>query len=261
MSAPLRERLYQTDAIILRRVDLNEADRILTVYTPQRGKFNVIAKGIRRPSSRMGPHVELLSRTRLMLAKGRDLDVVSGAELAQSHQRLHTDLDAYGHACHFVEMLLRMTEERQENRAIYDLLSNSLQLLEDGIDPFAVTRHFELVLLALLGYKPELYRCLSCETQLTAERNAMSNRMGGMLCPRCASADAGAFPLSVNAQKYLRTLDRSGLAAAVRLPLDQSLRNELEGVLTGYIRFHAERDLQSLKVWHAMEEAPSSQPR
>lgn len=261
MSAPLRERLYQTDAIILRRIDLNEADRILTIYTPLRGKFNVIAKGSRRPSSRMGPHVELLSRTKLMLAKGRDLDVVSGAELAQSHQRLHTDLDAYSHACHFVEMLLRMTEERQENRAIYELLSSSLQLLDDGIDSFAVTRHFELVLLALLGYKPELYRCLSCDNELTAERNAISNRIGGMLCPRCVAADAGAFPLSVNAQKYLRTLDRSGLAAAVRLPLDQSLKNELEGALAGYIRYHAERDLQSLKVWHAMDDAATPQRR
>ena len=209
----------------------------------------------------MGPHVELLSRTKLMLAKGRELDVVSGAELAQSHQRLHTDLDAYSHACHFVEMLLRMTEERQENRAIYDLLSSSLQLLDDGIDSFAVTRHFELVLLALLGYKPELYRCLNCDTELTAERNAISNRIGGMVCPRCITVDAGAFPLSVNAQKYLRTLDRSGLAAAVRLPLDQGLKNELEGALAGYIRYHSERDLQSLKVWHAMDDAGATQSR
>jgi DNA repair protein RecO (recombination protein O) len=158
-------------------------------------------------------------------------------------------------------MLLRLTEERQENTAVYDLLSSSLQLLDDGIDPFAVTRHFELVLLTLLGYKPELYRCLNCDTELTAERNALSNRMGGMLCPRCVTADAGAFPLTINSQKYLRTLDRSGLAAAVRLPLDQSLKNELEGALAGYIRFHAERDLQSLKVWHAMDEASSSQTR
>lgn len=255
MTVPLRERLYQTEAIILRRLDLNEADRILTIFTPNRGKFNVIAKGARRPTSRMGPHLELLARTRLQLAKGRDLDVVSGAETIQPHQRLHTDLDAYAHACHFVEMLLRMTEERQENEAVFTLLSSSLQLLDDGIDPFAVTRHFELVLLTLLGFKPELYRCLNCEEPLTAERNALSHRMGGMLCPRCVGVDAGAFPLSINAQKYLRTLERSGLATAARLPVDAGLRNELEGALAGYIRFHAERDLQSLRVWHAMDDA------
>lgn len=257
MSVPLRERLYQTEAIVLRRLDLNEADRILTVYTPARGKYSVIAKGVRRPSSRMGAHVELLSRTTLSLAKGRDLDVVSGAQLLQSHQRLHTDLDAFSHACYFVELLLRMTEERQENRAIYDLLTNSLQVLDDGIDPFSVTRHFELVLLSLLGYKPELYRCLGCSNELVAERNALSNRMGGMLCPRCVGSYAGAFPLSVNAQKYLRALDRAGLASVVRLPLDAGMRNELEGALTGYIRFHSERDLQSLKVWHALEQLPT----
>ncbi len=260
MSVPLRERLYQSEAIILRRLDLNEADRILTVFTPNRGKFNVIAKGARKPTSRMGPHLQLLARTRLMLAKGRDLDVISGAETIQPHQRLHTDLDAYGHACHYAEMFLRMTEERQENEAAFDLLASSLQLLDDGIDPFAVTRHFELVLLTLLGFKPELYRCLGCETDLAAERNALSHRLGGMLCPRCTGDDAGAFPLSINAQKYLRTLDRSGLAAAVRLPIDPSLRNELEGALSGYIRYYAERDLQSLRVWHAMDDASPSLP-
>jgi len=258
MPVPLRERLYQTEAIILRRLDLNEADRILTVYTPNRGKFNVIAKGARKPTSRMGPHLELLARTRLMLAKGRELDVVSGAETLQPHLRLHTDLDAYSHACHYVEMLLKMTEERQENQAAFELLASSLELLDQGIDPFTVSRHFELVLLTLLGYKPELYRCLNCETDLAAERNALSHRLGGMLCPRCAAADAGAFPVSINAQKYLRTLDRVGLASAARLPVDAGLRNELEGALGGYIRFYAERDLQSLKVWHAMDDARPS---
>lgn len=259
MSVPLNERLYRTEAVVLSRMDYGEADRILTVYTPHRGKLRVIAKGVRRPNSRLGPHLEYFTRCQLMLARGRELDTVTGAETLDYHRRLRTDLDAYGHASHMVELLLRLTEDREENEAAYSLLTASLRLLDDRVDAFAVTRHFELALLGLLGYKPELYRCVACAEDLTAVPNALSNRQGGLLCPLCQGTDGSSFPLSVNAQKYLRTLDRHGLGAAAKLRLDADLRNELEGAVGGYLRHLAERDLVSLKVWHSL--AQDGQPQ
>lgn len=252
MSLSLRERIYRTDAVVLSRMEYGEADRILTVYTPRLGKLRVIAKGARKPTSRLLPHLEYFTRTRLMLAKGRELDVVTGAETIDPHLALREDLDAYGHASHCVELLLRLTEDRQENEAAYDLLVNTLRLLADGVDPFAVTRHFELALLTLFGFKPELYRCVSCQGEIQAVPNAFSHRLGGVLCQLCRPNDVGAPTLSINAQKYLRTLDRTGLAAAVRLPVDAQLRAELEGALGAYLRHVAERDFHSLRVWHEM---------
>ncbi len=252
---PLQERLYRTDAVVLGRIDYGEADRILTIYTPHRGKFRVIAKGVRRPLSRLGPHLEYFTRSRLMLAKGRDLDTVTAAETVDAHLGLRADLDAYGHASHMAEILNRLTQDRQENEPVYDLLASSLRLLADGVDPFVVTRHYEWALLALLGYKPELYRCVACVAELAATANAFSSRLGGALCPRCRTADAGSRSLSVNAQKVLRALDRDGLARVAKLPLDAGLRNELEGALGDYLRHLAERDLASLKVWRALRDA------
>ena len=252
---PLQERLYRTEAIVLGRLDYGEADRILTVYTPQRGKVRIIAKGARRPLSKLGPHLEYFSRSRLMLARGRELDTVTGAETVDAHLGLRADLDAFGHASHMAEILNRLTQDRQENEAVFDLLANSLHLLADGVDPFAVTRHYELALLNLLGYKPELYRCLGCNADLAAVPNALSSRLGGTLCPLCRTTDASSRLLSVNAQKFLRTLDRHGLAPAARLPLDPGLRAELEGVLGDYLRHLTERDLSSLKVWRTLREA------
>ena len=251
---PLQERLYRTEAIILGRFDYGEADRILTVYTPHRGKFRVIAKGVRRPLSRLGPHLEYFTRCRLMLAKGRELDTVTGAETIDPHLGLRADLDAFGHASHLAEVLNRLTQDRQENEAAYDLLASSMRLLADGVDPFAVTRHYELALLVLLGYKPELYRCVACEADLSALPNAFSSRLGGALCPLCRTADAGSRLLSVNAQKYLRTLDRNGLAAAAKLPADGGLRAEVEGMLGDFLRHFAERDLASLRVWRSLRD-------
>ena len=257
---PLSERIYRTEAIVLSRLDYAEADRILTVYTPQRGKLRLIAKGVRRPTSRLGPHLEYFARADLMLSRGRELDTVTGAETVDAHLGLRDDLDALGHASHLAELLNRMTEDRQENEAAYDLLARSLRLLSDGVDPFAVTRHFELALLALLGYRPELYRCVGCDRELTATVNTLSHGRGGLLCPLCRADDGGSFPLSVNAQKYLRTLDRNGLSAAARLRVDEGLRNELEGALGGYIRHLTERDLHSLRVWHAIREPSVPHP-
>jgi DNA repair protein RecO (recombination protein O) len=254
VAVSLRDKIYRTDAVVLSRMDFGEADRILTVYSPTHGKLRVIAKGTRRPTSRLLPHLEYFTRVRLMLAKGRELDVVTGAETLDRYLPLRDRLDAYAHASHLAELLLRFTQDRQENPAIYDLLVGSLRLLADGVDPFAVTRHFEMAFLTLVGFKPELYRCVSCQAEIQAMPNPFSIRLGGLLCPVCRPNDLGARPLSINAQKYLRTLDRSGLAPAIRLPLDDELRQELEGTLGGYLRHVAEREFHSLRVWHDMSD-------
>ncbi|MEJ7761378.1 MAG: DNA repair protein RecO [Thermomicrobiales bacterium] len=253
-------RLYQTEAVILSRMALNEADRIVTLFTPAYGKYRVIAKGARRPTSRLGPHLEYFTHARLQMSRGRELDVVTGAETLDPHMLLRTDLTAFGHASHMAEIVLRLTEERQENAAVYFLLVKSLSLLNDAVDPFAVTRHFELAALTLLGYRPELYRCVECQRDLVAEPNPFVATRGGFLCPICRHGSSGSPTLSVNAQKYLRTLDRHGLAAAVKLTVPDGLRDELEAFTSSYLRHVAERDLHSLRVWHAVTDPSGPEP-
>ena len=246
------DRLYRCEAIVLGRIDFAEADRILTIYSRQYGKLRVIAKGARRPLSRLGPHLEYFTRASLMLARGRELDVVTGAETADAHLGIRSDLDAFGHASHMVEILQRLTEDRQENSAVYDLLSRSLKLLADGIDPFHVTRQYELALLTLLGFRPELYQCVECRSSLLPTANAFSVNQGGFLCAACRGRDTGTRIVSVEAQKYLRALDRGGLAATIRLRVDEPLRSELEGLSGAYLRHIVERDLGSLRVWREL---------
>jgi DNA repair protein RecO (recombination protein O) len=262
LSNPLNERLYRTEVIVLGRTDFSEADRIFTVYTPKHGKLRVIGKGVRRPNSRLGPHLEYFSRSQLLLARGRELDVVTGAETVDSHVELRTNLDALGHASHMAELLNRLTEDRQEQERAYDLLAKSLRLLCDGIDPFLVTRYYELALTNLLGYRPELYACVGCRREIPPTPNVLSPRLGGMLCDDCRGLDAGARELSINAQKLLRVLDRDGLTGALRLNVSNQLRAELETALGFYLRHLAERDLTSLQIWHQLrnfQAAPGSE--
>lgn len=245
-------RLYRCEAIVLSRIDFGEADRVLTLYSRQHGKLRVVAKGARRPLSRLGPHLEYFCRTQLMLARGRDLDVVTGAETINPHLPLRGNLDAYGHASHMVEVLARLTEDRQENAAVYDLLAGSLQLLAEGIDPFHVTRHYELALLNHLGFRPELIRCVACREPLVQAPHPFVVEQGGFLCERCQPRGVALRHASVDAQKYLRAAERGGLASVVTLDLAAPLRGEIERLLGDYLRHVSERDLGSLRVWREL---------
>lgn len=248
----LRERRYRTEAIILTRLDYGETDRIFTAFTPRHGKVSLIAKGARRPSSKYGSQLDYFGRVSLHLAVGRDLDVVTSAELLDSHERLRLDLDAFGCASYFAELVRHLTHDREENWRVYDLLRKSLALLDQQVDSWAVTRHFELALLSALGYQPELFSCVECREPLEATTNLFSARLGGMLCPACANLDRGGEAMSVNAQKYLRQLIRNGLAAVVRLQPSLEERQAVERAIAAYVRQIAERDFSSLRVRSAL---------
>jgi DNA repair protein RecO (recombination protein O) len=157
-----------------------------------------------------------------------------------------------------VEILTRLTEDRQENVAVFELLASSLRLLADGVDAFHVTRHYELALLVLLGYQPELYRCIECRAELTQASHPFAAGLGGFLCDGCRGRAPGSRIVSVDAQKYLRALDRGGLGATVRIGIVKPLREELEGVLGAYLRHVAERDLGSLRVWRELRDGSAS---
>ena len=245
-------RLYRCDAIVLARVDIGEADRVITLYAREFGKLRAVAKGARRPLSRLGPHLEYFCRSNLMLVKGRDLDVVTGAESINAHLPLRTNLDAFGHASHMVELVARLTEERQENAAVFDLLAGSLGLLAEGLDPYHVTRHFELALLNHLGFRPELLRCVGCREQLTQATHPFMADLGGYLCEGCQPRGVALRHVSVDAQKYLRAIERGGLRSIVNLELDLVLRGEIERLLSDYLRHISERDLSSLRVWREL---------
>lgn len=253
----LRNRLYATEAIVLSRQEYGEADRIFVIYTPARGRMSIIAKGIRRPKSRFGSSLDFFSRVSVDLARGRDLDVVTGVTAIDTHERLRTDTASYGYAAYFAELTRHLTQDRQENRPLYNLLVSSLALVDEGVDPWPVARHFELGILTMLGYRPELFRCVNCSRDLEAVTNAFSARLGGMLCPACRLVDPAAMPMSVHGQKYVRTLTRAGLTAVMRLDVAADLRNEIAGVMATYLRFVAEREFASLRVMEAMMSLPN----
>ena len=243
MTAP---RVYRTEAIVLKRIKLGEADRILTLYTPYLGKFSAAAKGVRRPKSRLGGHVELLTHSMLLLARGKNLDIITQSQTIDSFMPLRNDLWRVSCAIYAAELVGQFTAERVENYLVFRLLLNTLGWLCQTQDGELTLRYFELHLLGHLGYRPELGQCVSCSSPLKLSACFFSSSGGGVLCTHCRDKEPIARPLSPGALGALNFLQNSGYAAASRLKMSQELSLELEQVMRGYIRYLLEREVKSV---------------
>ena len=247
-----QERLYRTEAIILRRVDLGEADRLLTIFTPGRGKLRVVAKGARKPGSRKGGHVELFTRSTLLVARARELDIVSQAETLEAYRALREDLLRSTYAHYLAELLDRFTGEEEEGAELYDLLADTLSRLCDAPNPALVARYYELHLLALAGYQPRLFDCVNCgrllrEVESESPPYGFDCARGGVLCDRCASRTRDASPLSLAALQVLRHAGRADWPTFAALDPRLLVAREVEQVMQRYITYVMERNLKSVE--------------
>ena len=246
------ERLYRTEAIILRRADLGEADRLLTIFTPGRGKLRVVAKGARKPASRKSGHVELFTRSNLLIARARELDIVSQAETIESYRPLRQDLLRSTYAHYFAELVDRFTGEEEENGELYDLFADTLSGLCDAPNAALLARYYELHLLALAGYQPRLFDCVSCGKPLRVVESesppyGFDCARGGVLCDQCTPNSRDALPLSLPALKVLRHAARVEWAVFSTLDLRPLTAREVEQIMQRYITYILERNLKSVE--------------
>lgn len=191
----------------------------------------------------------------MILSRGRDLDVITSVEVIERPDALGERIDAFSHACHLAEVTNRLVPEGQDVPDIYRLLAAALAELERPGQPWLLARWYEMALLALTGYRLDLYHCAACGADLLAEPNLLAVGSGGILCPNCRSNDPGGRVMSVNAQKILRSLDRNGMGEIRKVSVQPALASEIEAILSLYIRSVAERELSSLKVLREIREA------
>ncbi len=240
-----RQRLYRVSAIVLRRRDMGEADRLLTVLTRERGKLTLLAKGVRRPASRKAGHIEPFTYVDLLLARSHSLDLVTQAETIKAHRSLREDLLCSSWAYYLCELADAFTQEADPTELVFDLLLESLDRLDADSDPALVARYFEIHLLSLAGYQPQLFRCLTCGTLLQPEVNYLSLERGGMLCPEHGATQPDTIALPLPVFKALRFLQTRPWEQVAKLRLSPAVSQQLEAVLGRYIVFHLERALSS----------------
>src|SRR5512136_64845 len=242
---PDRMRSQRVEAIVLRHSDWGEADRLLWLFTREIGKVKAVAKGVRKPRSRKAGHLEPFTRVELQLAHGRDLLIVTQAEAKDTYQTLREDLVRVGYASYTIELLDRFTYEEGENIGLYRLLSETLSRINKEPDPAFAVRYYEVRLLDLVGFRPQLVRCVSCGAVIQAEDQFFSFEKGGVICPRCGVNEPGARLVSMPALKILRHFQRSSYTEAQRARLSSTVDMELENLMGNYLTYLLERGLNT----------------
>ena len=240
---PSRERVYRTEAVVLRRQDLGEADRLLTVYSLDQGKLRLIAKGVRRPRSRKAGHLEPFTRVKLLLARGRDLDIITQAEAIDTYSGFRVDLVRFGQAAYTVELLDRFTVDREENQTLYRLLVNTLERLVSGAEPAAAMLFYEIRLLDYVGYRPELFRCVGCGEEIRPQDQFFSAQEGGVLCPVCGPLRGDSRRISLPELKVLRHYVRNPFEVASSARIRPKVYEGVDRLLEGYLSYLLERKL------------------
>jgi DNA repair protein RecO (recombination protein O) len=251
-------RNYQTQGIVLKQTKLGEFDKIVTIYTPEFGKLRAVAKGACRPKSKLGGNVEPLTYSLMLLAKGRNLDIITQSQTINGFLALKSDLWRMACGLYILELIDSFTVEGGENRPLFDLLLDILNQLSEPGSNETLLRYFELHLLHYLGYRPQLRRCVNCDSPLKPVVNFFSPGKGGLLCPHCNSEEnhhyeqietislKPSLPISVWALKVLRLWQSCDYATARRVKVKPELSSELERVLQEYIRYILQRELKSL---------------
>lgn len=254
------DRLYRIEAIVIRRRDWGEADRLLTLYSRELGKLQAVAKGARKPRSRKAGHVELFAHTRMLVARSRSIDIVTQAETVEIYRPLRENLETATLAHYFAELLDRFTGEAEPDQALFNLLCSAFSWLCERNDLDLAARYYELHLLGLAGFRPELHNCPVCGTPLEPTDVFFSPVDGGVLCQVCGRDRRDVYSLSLRAFKVLRYGQTRQWDHFRRLRLARPLHAEVESTLYRYLVFLLERNLKSVEFMRQLRrEAPMNQ--
>src|SRR5919204_2446462 len=227
-------RTYRTEAVVLRSLRLGEADRVLHLYTLERGRVGAVAKGIRKTKSRFGARLEPLSHVDLLLHQGSgELQTVTGVELLHSHRAVREQQYRLGVGLVGAESMLRLFTEQEGNARAFAALTRFLDLVDDlpprarrpALDPLALS--FQLKLLWLSGYLPHLTSCADCGAE-EVPLVGYSPRAGGAVCRECAADSLAVSSVGIARMESLlvRPLAEAGGAG----PVERTGRESLRGI-------------------------------
>ena len=254
-----RNRNYQTRAIVLKYRPMGESDRLITFFSSSFGRITGIARGVRRPGSRLGGSLEPLNFAQVSLARGRLFETVSESVIIKSFNRIKSDLNRVALALYLAELTDSFADDWSPNQKLYDLLELTLSSLDKVEYSEYLIHFFELKLLKFVGYDPEFGECVECRENLLPATYPFAPDMGGVVCSDCQT-DIEYYPMyiSLGTMKILRYLQRleddEALLSGVSLP--QQPLAEVSNILRNYLRFIAERQLKSTSFLDQVTQMP-----
>jgi DNA repair protein RecO (recombination protein O) len=244
-------RTCRTGCIVLKNVDFGESDRIVTLYSPDMGRFSAIAKGAKRSQKRFVNKLEEFSLLDISYrpAKHNRLHFLNEAELKEAFLSLRADWQRYCPAMLANELVLRFTGEHDPDSRIFSLLHWLLESLHHGASPLSAVVFFHLHLLGACGYRPRLEHCAACSCSPDKNRGlsfALQPGNGTLLCSRCSgNAARSRFTLSLQSLKFLQTAQGMTTKQMHRLQMPENVTSECLYVLYSYSKYLLQCDIHS----------------
>ena len=241
---------YATPAIVLRSRPFGESDKIVSLLTKDFGKISGIAKGAMRSRKRFVNSLEpfALVNLRFQDRPHSNLAFILTADLTLGYRQLANSLESIYHAAYLVEITEGLIGEREESRAVYQHLSDSLRNLEEYGTSLRFLTSFELKLLRLVGYQPVLDRCGRCgkaPLEQAAQPWYFTPVDGGILCDSCAATKRETLPLSAKAVEVLAALQSENNNLPSPFSLPSAVISEMRAAMLRFIQFHMAREIKS----------------
>jgi DNA repair protein RecO (recombination protein O) len=241
---------YPLRALVLRKTKLGETDLILTLLASDGRQVRAVAKGARKPKSRLGARVEPFTVLDLLLHTGRNLEIVAEAETVSTHDALRSDYDRMMAASVVVDVLDKGSVEGQEEPQLFDMALVTLDVMDSApvsaLEPLVLA--FLLKSLAMHGYRPALDRCAACGAEPT-DPLTFSVEAGGVLCGRCSAGSSGARPITGEARDALRFMLRSRMADVPGITMASAVAGDVRWTVRSYTGFHIPARLRALDYY------------
>ncbi len=242
--------IKKTDAIVIRSYPFGEYHKIIIFYTSDFGKVQAAAYGVRGPRSRFGGSLELLNYGTLVFSErpNKDLRIVQDFDLIDAYDGIKADFDRTTYGCYLAELVNAIESEQPANQGVFRLLQHGFDGLSQVDDIALLARGFELKLLDIAGFAPQLSQCVVCASQPSGATLRFSTRLGGVLCDNCTHDDSNAPQLargSCELMKYLRNCD---LAYLNRVQASKLNHRQLQLALSRFISYHTDLTLKSLEL-------------
>lgn len=238
--------LYHDVGVVLRTYKLRESDRIVVIHTRENGKVRAVAKGVRKTKSKFGARLEPMSHVKLLLYRGRELDIVSQAEAVEPLSPMLSSLDRASQGLAVLEAVDQLSLEREPNEALYRSLVGVLRTIADRPSPLNVPA-FYWRLLQREGFEPELGACVRCgESEPDTTLVALDLNEGGVLCRSCRSGQA----ITPAALGILRDILGGRLREALAQE-ESPATHEVSALATRALEFQIERRLKTVAMFEA----------
>lgn len=239
--------ISKTQGIVLKYTNLGEADKILTILTRHKGKIKAVAKGCRKPKSSLLASSEVFAFSEFVLYKGTNLYHVTNAETREIFYNLRNDLLKLSYAVFFAELADTVSDEEIPSERLFILLSKALYYLAEGEIPVGIINQaYQLKLMDISGYRPNLNKCVLCgKTDLKYYK--FDIELGGIICDECEKSGKKIIKISPGTIQTIKLLLNTEISRLNTLKIDNTIFNEIDKLVKKFVEAHLDKQFKSLE--------------